>query len=330
MGFLEGPSFPTNRVLLSQWIPPAEKAYATAVTDIGGPLGALLAAFGAPLLADNIGWRPALVVCGTLTLLFASAWMWLGANSPKACRYIREEEAKYLETVMSKPADKTKSGPAFPIKMLAIPEAWSVILAHSAFNYNRYLLYSWSMEYFTNALKIPYSVAAVCMLWPNVMDAVASIIAGKLADALMSSKRFSAKTIRQTFSSLGFIGTGVGALLLGRCGDATTATICLTAASGMQALHNAGFKSSYGDLSRDYSGFLSGVGNTFASGASFLVPQVSAHLLNSYGGATQQEAWKVVFGSMFICSVIGTGLYMSLVSTEVIDHKVRGAKVATD
>merc|ERR1711924_371056 len=100
MGLLEGPSYPTNRVLLSRWVPPTEKAYATAVTDVGGPLGALIALFGTPLLADQVGWRATLLCCGFVTLLFTLVWARLGANDFMQCSYVSETEVKYLQALV--------------------------------------------------------------------------------------------------------------------------------------------------------------------------------------------------------------------------------------
>lgn len=327
MGLLEGPSFPTNGVLLGRWIPSTERASATAISDAGGPVGALVALFVTPLLASLLGWRAALVFAGLCTLAFALLWQWLGANGPDECSYVTEDEkAELLAKGVSAPAaagaaDKAQ-GPTFPWRILFIPSVWSVLLAHSAFNYNRYLMYNWIVTYYIDILQVPVVEAAACMLWPNVMDAVTSLAVGKAADALANSGRLSTLATRRLFSTLGFMGTGVGALMVGWVSGPAATTALVTFASAMQAFHNAGFKSSYADLSREYSGLLRGLGNTLASASSFAVPLLAATLLESGGGSAERAAWQSVFQSVLICSILGTAHYVMLVSTDNIDGQL--------
>lgn len=330
MGLLEGPSFPTNGVILSRWIPGTERASATAISDAGGPVGALVALFVTPMLASLFGWRLALGLAGLCTLAFALLWQLLAANGPDDCSSITaEEHAELIAKGVSAPAKAgavDNQASSFPWRIIFQPSVWSVLLAHSAFNYNRYLMYNWIVTYYTDVLRVPVAEAAACMLWPNVCDAVTSLAVGKVADALANSGRMSILTTRRLFSTIGFLGTGVGALAIGSATGPAATTALVTFIASMQAFHNAGFKSSYGDLSQEYSGLLRGLGNTLASASSFAVPLLAAFLLESQGGSTERAAWQTVFQSVFICSVFGTASYVLLASAESVDGQLRAGK----
>lgn len=325
MGLLQGPSFPTNGVIVSKWVPKTERSFATAVSDSGGPVGALVALFGTPILADALGWRAALMVCGGVTVGFSCLWLWLAASSPATCSYVTKEEVAELEKLGVGSKSTNEPPPKTPWGILAVPSAYSVILAHSAFNYNRYLMYNWVVTFYTDALGMSVADAGKCMLWPNLVDAVSSLAVGRLADVISNSGLLSTVWTRRLFSSIGFIGTGVGAGMLGNVSTPSEAMLLVTFASGIQAFHNAGFKSSYADLSQKYTGVLSGIGNMCASGASFLVPLVAAGMLENNGGSKEKAAWSVVFSSVFYCGVAGALAYSFLVSAESIDPKIDGS-----
>jgi len=262
---------------------------------------------------------------GVYTLAFVALWLRLAASDPRSCTYITDGELDELTAagvlVGGAAATGKPQAPSatMPWRILWLPSVWAVFIGHIAFNYNRYLMYNWILTYYTDALRVPVTEAGLYMFWPNFFDALLSFGVGRAADALAASGRVSTLSTRRVFAALGFLGTGVGAALLPLADSPAAATVLVTFASSMQACHNAGFKSSYGDLSREYSGFLRGIGNTLGTGSSFVVPMLAAWLLELGGGSTEKVAWQAVFRSVLACSIVGTGCYIALVSTENVD-----------
>lgn len=328
MGMLQGPSFPTNGVMLARWVPASERAFATAVADAGGPLGAVVALVATPVLGAGLGWRMAMLISGVVMFAFWLLWTVLAASSPSTCNYVSSTEMSELRKLGVVSDAKEKGGPPrlFPWKILSIPSVWSVLLAPMAFNFMRYLLYNWIITFHTDRFGVSLAVAAASMLWPNVTDAVCSIFVGRIADAVTSSGAVSTLTVRRFCTSVGFIGTGVNAVLIGEATDMATATIFVTLASASQAFHNAGFKSTYGDLSREYCGVISGLGNMVATGSSFAVPLIAAYVIEAHGGSTEAAAWQALFKVLFVCGMLGTICYVSLVSTEKVDAQLAKEK----
>lgn len=331
VGALQGPSFPANGIVLSRWVPRTERSRATAICDAGGPAGAMVALFGTPTLAARLGWRATFGVSGALTLAFTLLWCRWAANDPTTCRYCTETEVSELRALgvvqdkkvegLAKGSDSSRSFWA----LLAFPSVWSVLVGHMCFNYSRYLMYSWVVTFFIDAFAVPLDGAAFWMLWPTLADAATSVAMGSIADALANSGRLTTLGTRRLFTAIGFCGTGIGALLVSISPSPKVAAVFVTIAAASEACHNAGFKSSYGDLSRQYAGLLTGLGNTCASASSFAVPLVAASLLDASGGSSQRAAWQVVFGSVFCCNVTGAMLYCYLVSCDSIDSRVQAS-----
>jgi len=338
MGVLEGPSYPTSGVLLGRWVPSGERASATAIAEAGGPLGALIALFLTPQLASQLGWRWAFRICGGGTLAFAALWQALAASAPWQCRYVEESELKELaaQGVVVEAERGSSAAPASSkcfFRMVCIPSVWAVFMGQICFNYNRYLMYNWIVTYYTDGLQIPVAEAGACMLWPNVMDAVFSFGVGVVADGLARSGKMSRLAVRRLFSTLGFLGTGVGVLMLVWAEGRVVVTVIVTVASAMQACHNAGFKSSYGDLSVRYAGVLRGTGNMLGTGSSFVVPLLAAAFLDAGGGSSVRAAWGAVFQSALACGIIGALSFFALAATESIDDRLcdpGAAGVASD
>lgn len=339
MGFMEGPSFPTNGVVMARWIPGSERASATGITEAGGPLGALVALFLTPVMAATWGWRLTMAVAGVVTLAYAALWYLKACDGPDICGYISQEERRELAAQglgSTSKGSKGASGDAGgnptngsgdhagkPWRVVLLPSVWAVFLAHAAFNYSRYMLYNWILTYFTEALGVSVAVAGGYMLWPNLVDAIVSLLVGRVADAVANSGAMSTLATRRLFSAVAFMATGIGAAMLPAAESLAAATALVTVAAAAQALHTAGFKSSYADLSKEHSGLLRGLGNTIGTCSSFLVPLVAAGLLERGGGPSQKAAWHAVFGSVLVCNIFGAVAYVGLVSTESIDGRVK-------
>jgi len=329
MGFLQGPCFPASGVLVARWVPGHERSRVTATLEVGNPSGAVLGLCGMPLLAEYFGWRRVLAAASAATLAYAGLWHVLAADSPRQCRYLSLTEAWELrELAQQGDAGEEAATPAKPAvaappwRILAIPSTWSVLFASVAFNFQRYFTYIWITAYSTDMLHAPVSSSTACMFWSNLADMVFALGAGKAADALAKSGRISTLGIRRLFATVGFVGTGTCLLLVGFVRQQASVTLLVALASGLHSCHVAGFKSSYTELSRAYSGVLSGLGNTFGSLSSFVVPLIGAAVLEAYGGSQNLTAWRMVFGTAFAAGALGAVLYAALVSTECLDERV--------
>jgi len=339
MGFLQGPLFPTNGVLQARWVPRSERASATALMELGNPLGALVAMFFTPILAQSLGWRAAIILLGMATFLFAMVWQALAANCPTECRYIKAMELSEMccfGLVSASKMTETHKGHSIQVsghntsRVFAFPAVWSVLLANIMFNFNRYFSYNWVPLYFTDGLGVSVSQTAHCMLWPNIADMIFALAAGRVADKLANTGRMSTPNTLRMFSAIGFLGTGTGLYLAGQTRDKNLVTALISFASGMQACHTAGFKSSYADISTQYAGIIYGTGNMLASMSSAAVPVIGAAILDACVGSHMTAAWEAVFRTVLGVSAMGVAFYTVMVDTSNIDIHVQCQQGGSD
>merc|ERR1711879_642417 len=130
--------------------------------------------------------------------------------------------------------------------------------------------YNWVLTYLTDGLNLPVNVAGGCMFAPTIVDAVSSCGVGWVADKIANSGTVSTINVRRIFTGFGFFLAGCMAMALGYISTPLQATILLSIGGIAEGAHNAGFKSSYGELSKSYTGFLTGIGNTLASASAFV------------------------------------------------------------
>lgn len=84
-------------VLLSRWSPPCERSVLSSAVYAGTSLGTVASMLMAGALASHWGWRAVFYVMGTLSALWCVLWMWLVQDTPRAQKYISQEERDMIE-----------------------------------------------------------------------------------------------------------------------------------------------------------------------------------------------------------------------------------------
>lgn len=142
---MQGPTFPTNAVILGKWVPARERSWANAMTEAGSPLGGLIAMGLSPLVCTSIGWRATCFVFGGFVAVFTLLWQSKAASDPGACSYISQEELAELETdgvYDSKAPSTSQRGqlfqiPKLPLRLMLAPSAMVVMSSHAIYNFGR-------------------------------------------------------------------------------------------------------------------------------------------------------------------------------------------------
>ena len=111
-GFIFGPMFPAHSVLLSRWLTPGERGWASAQ----GELAISLASMGVPLVIASIeasfGWRAGFYATGLGCFAYLGAVLLpLVASRPSECKYLTPEEAELIKTAVAEPKAKEEAYP---------------------------------------------------------------------------------------------------------------------------------------------------------------------------------------------------------------------------
>uniref|UniRef100_A0A7S3BMG8 Major facilitator superfamily (MFS) profile domain-containing protein n=1 Tax=Haptolina ericina TaxID=156174 RepID=A0A7S3BMG8_9EUKA len=169
--------------------------------------------------------------------------------------------------------------------------------------------------YYQDVLSTRPDEAVLAFAIPPLLNLLVKVFINSRLEAwLRSSYNLSTLSCRRVFSVVGFTGSAVALLIVPLVSGANAATVCFGTALSFVSLHPSGFKANYLDaVSASNSGFISGVGNTLASGASFAGPIVVGHLLERY------HNWSLVFGLVALTNLFAAAVFATLSTGSPVD-----------
>jgi len=308
MGFMQGPTYPAQMVTTAGWAKGSLRSYASSLAGAGSTGGSLLALGLTPMLAVRIGWRSTSIFFGVLTLLFGVVWQCLGRRSPVAT-----------------PAKQALSGDMMArlrrwSSVLLAPTVLVIFVAHSVHNFVRYFLMAWMPTYYDEVLQVSPDSSGVQQMLPEFVGLLTSIGGAKWGKALQDSGTLSARDCRRVFSSLAFCGAATGLAAISQCSTPLVVTAWMCLIFGLHTLQGLGFGANYLEISKHHSGLVTGIGNTVATGASFVAPVFASYVLTLEGASGSSQAWRHLFVAFAASNLLGLALYVPFCSTTPVDE----------
>ena len=97
LGIGESANFPAAIKAVAHWFPKRERAFATGIFNSGTNIGALVAPWMVPILAERWGWRSAFVVTGSLGFLWIILWQ-IFFNDPEKHKLLAPQELALIRS----------------------------------------------------------------------------------------------------------------------------------------------------------------------------------------------------------------------------------------
>ena len=131
LGAGESANWPAATKAVSEWFPKSERALATALFDSGSSIGGAVAPFIVWGIYFRWGWRPALIVPGTLGFLWLIVWRWL-YYAPEEHSRISESELAMI-VADKRESDAPQVGKVAPRwrDLLKFRQTWGTIIARA-------------------------------------------------------------------------------------------------------------------------------------------------------------------------------------------------------
>jgi MFS family permease len=187
LGTGESASMPTAGKVVRQWFPPRERGLATAIFNAGTFAGPAVAAPAAAWMVVHVGWRTSFVIMGSVGLVWVLLWL-IRFRVPAECRWLPEEERKFLlaETTQgSKPTTRAKGA---LVKLLSRKTMWGLFLTQGCCAYSMYLFLFWLPSYLVQSRHMQLMRASWFIAVPYLVAAVLGIFIGRLSDTILTAE----------------------------------------------------------------------------------------------------------------------------------------------
>ena len=93
----EAGNFPAAIKATAEYFPKKDRAYSTSIFNAGSTIGALLAPFTIPTLADKFGWEAAFIIIGALGFVWMGFWQFL-YKKPDQNPHVNAAELAYINS----------------------------------------------------------------------------------------------------------------------------------------------------------------------------------------------------------------------------------------
>jgi ACS family sodium-dependent inorganic phosphate cotransporter len=340
LGLCQGVVMPAGNVLMSRWILPSERSWASAITGIGACSGTLIInLFAGPIVA-RWGWRAVFHSTAFGSTVFLSLWLLVASSSPDCSADLSEEELALLQQAgltsskTNSMNSKTKQGEAKKQRSVFNPymfmhlSVWTIILCNFVQNCQQYFI-EWLPFFYSTQLGVNPETIGFYLTIISFVEMPARAITLCMPEKLQH-RGFSLLQSRKIMSLQGFFYHFLLCALLVVLFQADIRlpliyTILFMLSKAVQSLHAGGYFANYLDVTQNYAGMLTGVGNTVASFAGVVVPQFVAGCLEK-----DEANWLPVFGGLILANIMAMSLISFFMSTCCLDDVCsRATKVET-
>ena len=192
-GVGEAGNFPASIKTVAEWFPKRERALATGIFNSGSNLGAMIAALFVPwcmvIFGDQLGWKMAFVITGSLGFLWLIFWFWL-YEPPSKQKRLSKEEYDYIHideevNVIGKKEEEEEKAKVPWLKLFSYRQTWAVFFGKFMTDGIWWFYLFWLPDY----LHKQFGMTKAEVMWPTfIVYGVAifgSVFGGSISLILM-------------------------------------------------------------------------------------------------------------------------------------------------
>lgn len=286
LGLGESAAFPCSSKLLAQHLPPHRLGFANGLLAMGQSLGPAFGTFAGGLLMVELGWRPAFVIFGLVSMAWIVPWL------ISTRRLSGSDDTPKIDTA-----------PPFAV-ILARRELWGAGLGHFASNYALYFVISWLPLYLVKARGLTVAQMAELGGLIYLVYAASAVITGWLSDRWMAAGA-SPNRVRKTVIVTSHV-MSASAMAACAMGDATVSVASLFVAALAFGLNSSTIFAIAQTLSGPRAaGKWVGIQNCIGNTAGIVAPIITGAVIDQTGAFT----WAfVVAGGASLLGIVGWGL----------------------
>lgn len=286
IGVGEAAAFPNSNKIVAYWMGASQRGIGNALFLFGiGVGGALTPKFITSLMA-RWGWRSSFYACAVVGVAVALVWRLYATNRPEEHPRVNAAELALIHagetqdaSVLQAPTARHQGAPWG--RMLSRVSVWALVLSYSCIVYAAYIFYTWFFIYLTRVRGFTVKQGGFWGSTPFLAIALLAPLGGWVSDRAVA--RFGKRRGRQ---SAVWLGAAFSAGLMwagGHTENNILAILLLAGAAGFNLFATTTWWAACNDLTKRYSGSLSGFMNMFGNLGGWLSPIVTAAIATRVG-----------------------------------------------
>lgn len=331
VGIGEGVSPSAATDLIARTIPSTERSRAVAFVFSGLSVGSVLGLLFAPPCIENFGWESVFYIFGLLGFIWYVGFELtmdevMSASAGQAASLDGREKNILLSensgcgpslassSTLGPHATELKSTPGVVpwTAFLKSRAVWAMIYAHFCGNWGHYTFLSWLPTYFSEALHLNLTNAALVAILPSLGSILVSSIAAPFADTLIS-KGVETTTVRKLCQTIAFISPAIcmtiSSLDIGL--SPWTIVAVLTTGLALSSFALAGLYCTHQDISPEYASILLGLTSTAGAFPGIIGVALTGYLLD------ETHSWPLaLFAPSVFFYLTGTVVWLAFASSK--------------
>ncbi len=286
IGVDEAAAFPNANKIVAHWMGPLRRGIGTSLFIAGVGAGGTLTPILIAWVMQRWGWRMSFYLCAVVGVIVALGWRSYATNCPEEHARVNAAE---LELIHSSPtpnearprsANSPKRRAPWK-KMLSSRSVWGLMFSYFCIGYPAYIYYTWFFIYLVRVRGLTVTQGGFWGSTPFLAITLLAPLGGWLSDGAVA--RFGKRRGRQTAV---WFGTACSATLLGvgsHTANNTVAILLLAGAAGFNLFATTAWWAACIDLTRNFSGSLSGLMNMCGNFGGTLSPILTGFLATRFG-----------------------------------------------
>jgi ACS family glucarate transporter-like MFS transporter len=289
IGIGEGPAFPNANKVVGMWMSPLERARGSGFFILGVGIGGTLTPPVIAWIMLNWGWRLSFLICGALGIVVTALWTMFSTETPREHKGINRAELDLIGPPVTPGGSKLQVPWA---RIFGNRTVLALMLSNFLLGYVSYIFYTWFYLYVVNVRKLPMVSGSYWSTVPFMMMLIAAPLGGIASDAMV--RRFGHPWGRRIPVMAAALTASVLLTVGARITDPYVAISVLSVAGGCNTFIAVTCWALPNDLSRKFSGSLSGVLNMSNNLGGAISPILTPAIAMKYGWTTALDIAAVV------------------------------------
>jgi len=286
IGVGEAAAFPNSNKIIAYWMGAGQRGIGNALFLVGIGVGGALTPKFITGLMQRWGWRTSFYACAVVGTVVALIWRFYATNRPEEHRRVNAAELELIhagekrETAGSQAVSWARERAPWG-RIFSSLSVWGLILSYFCIAYPAYIFYTWFFIYLTRVRGLTVAQGGFWGSTPFLAITLLAPLGGWISDRAVA--RFGKRRGRQSAVWLGVVCSATLLWLGGRTADNSVAILLLACAAGCNLFATTTWWATCNDLTKSFSGSLSGLMNMFGNLGGWCSPIVTAYLATRLG-----------------------------------------------